>query len=110
MKEAQLISSHDASSSFTSVAYSLGDLREYSIEVSFSSATLNGSLALEASNTKTNWVQITESVQTVTSGASHLWTVMGAGYAHVRVAWTRTSGTGTASANLILKEFPVIRG
>jgi hypothetical protein len=110
MKEVELYSSADASSDIASISYLLGDLREYSVHVEFSSATLNGQLSLEASNDNADWVGIPESIQAVSSGASHLWTVMGAGYKYVRVYWDRSSGTGTITAKLVLKEFPVKQG
>jgi hypothetical protein len=107
MKEFELASSLSASSSANTNGYPIGDLREYSIHVIFSSGTLNGSLSLQTSNDNSDWVEIPESVQAVVSGASHLWTVRGAGYKHVRAAWTRTSGTGTLTAKMVVKEFPV---
>jgi hypothetical protein len=109
MKTYQLISAANAAVNQTSVPIRLADLTTYSVQVTFSSGTLNGTLALEVSNDATNYSALAGSSQAVSSGVSHLWTVNNAGYDYVRVTWTATSGTGTLSATAFLKEF-VVKG
>lgn len=110
MKEVELFSAADAGVSRDSVPFVIGDFREYSIQMKFSSATLNGTLSLEASNDEVEFVPLEESVQAVVSGTKHLWNVWGASYKCVRISWLRSSGTGTMTASFLLKEFPVKQG
>ncbi len=107
MKELQLASGIDAGSNFESVPMDLGDFTNYAVQVEFSSATLNGTLALEGSLDKTVWTTIPDSTQTVTSGGPHLWSATTAGYRYVKAVWTRSSGTGTATIKALLKETPI---
>jgi len=104
MKEDQLFSAADAAVNQTSVGVNIGDQKEYSVQVDFSSGTLNGTLTLEASNTNVNYVTISGTSQAIASGASHVYNVSGASYKYYRVKWTATSGTGTMTAVAILKE------
>ena len=109
MKNIALISAANAAVNQTSVPIRLSDLTTYSIQVTFSSGTLNGTLTLEVSNDNTNYSLLSSSSQTVASGVSHMWTVNNAGYDYVRVVWTASSGTGTLSAAAFLKE-TVVKG
>jgi len=104
MKEIELISAADAGSDVTSIGLNVGDLTHASIQISFSSGTLNGTLTLEASNDNTTYATISGSSQAVTSGAQHLYNITDAGFKYVRVFWDRTSGTGTITAKAVLKE------
>jgi len=106
MKESLLLNAATATSNVTSIPYQLNDSKDYSIHVNFSSTGLNGSLVLEASNTNAtnDYIPITESTQAVASGAKHMWNVYEAQYKFVRMAWTRTSGTGTITAYFVEKE------
>lgn len=109
MKNVAMISAANAGSNFTSVPIRLGDLVTFSVQVTFSSGTLNGTLKLQGSNDNSNWSDVAGSSQAVTSGASHLWTINNAGYDYVRVDWVNSSGTGTLSAEARIKEF-VVKG
>ena len=104
MKELQLVSAHDASTSFNSIGCQKGDLKDYSIQVVFSSATLNGTLTIEASNDNSNYVTISGTSQSIASGAGHMYNVTDANYKFFRLAWAATSGTGTLTANVTIIE------
>lgn len=88
----------------TSVPMDLGDLQTYSIAVDFTGSDLAGTLTLESSNDNSDFVTVASSSQAVTSAASHIWNVTGAGYRYVRVKWTASSGTGNITAKLVAKE------
>lgn len=109
MQDIQLMSAANAGANATSVQATLGDLSNFSIHVDFSSGTLNGTLTLECSNDNTDWVTVTGSTQSVASGASHMWNIANANYRYVRVVWAWTSGTGTATVRMIIKE-NVVKG
>ena len=109
MKEIQLVSAASAAVNITSVPATLGDLGQFSIHVKFSSGTLNGTLTLDCSNDGTDWVTVTGSSQSIAAGASHVWNISNANYKYVRVAYAATSGTGTMTATMTLKE-NVIKG
>lgn len=104
MKIDQLLSAADAAVNQTSVGVQLGDQKEYSVHVVFSSGTLNGTLTLEASNTDANYVTISGTSQAIASGAAHMYNVSGASYKFYRLKWVATSGTGTVTATAVLKE------
>ena len=104
MKEIEIVSATDASADITSAPVDLGEQTEYSVQVAFSSGTLNGTLTLEASNDKTTYATITGTSQAVASGAPHVYNVGGAGYRFFRLFWDATSGTGTATAKCLIKE------
>jgi hypothetical protein len=101
----------DVGDDYTSIPIQLNGVRELSIHVKFSSATLNGTLALEGSNDPTafsspdtaDWVSVDDSSQVVSSGASHMWNILGAMYKFIRWTWVYTSGTGTATSWMDLK-------
>lgn len=99
----------DAAVNVTSVAMDLGDLSNFSVGVDFTGSTLAGTLTLESSNDNSDFVTVANSSQSVTSAASHLWSVQGAGYRYVRVKWVAGSGTGNMTAKLVAKE-NVVKG
>lgn len=109
MKTIELISAANAASNITSVPLELGDLTTFSIHCDFSSATLGGSLDLEASNISGDFVSISGASQVIASGASHVFNVVNAAYKSVRVTWVQTGGTGTLTAVAVIKE-NVIKG
>lgn len=109
MKEIALISAGAAGADYTSTQLDMGDIVNLSIQVTFSSATLNGTLKLQASNDNTNYTDVTGSSQAIVSGASHMWGITNATYRYVRVVWTYTSGAGTLSSKAVIKE-SFIRG
>ena len=111
MKEFLLFNAVDASGTQTSVPMPLGDLDRYAAEVEFSSGTLNGTLTLEAKiKDSSSWKTVLNSSQAVVSGASHLWSVDNGEYVFVRIKWVASSGTGTITANGVVKENRVKEG
>jgi len=104
MKIDQLLSAANAAVNQTSIGVNIGDQREYSVQIDLSSATLEGTLTLEASNTNVNYVTISGTSQSITGGASHVYNVSGANYLYYRVKWVATAGTGTITATAVLKE------
>lgn len=104
MREVEILSAADASVDQNSVPYQLGDLFNYSVQATFSSATLNGDLQLQAANDESNWHDITGGFQSIVNGTTHLFNVMNAGYKYVRCTWANTSGTGTITMKVIVKE------
>ena len=113
MKQAILALAVDAATSKNSGAFDLGDLRDYSIQVNFSGSTLAGTLKLQAivgdaEYANADWVDIASSSQAITSAASHIWNVTGASYKFVRAVWTASSGTGTMTVTLFVKETVVV--
>lgn len=109
MKTVNLIKTQSGAANVTSSAYQLGDQQTFSCEVVFSGGggNLAGTLTLQASNDETgasNFITVSGSSQAVTSSASHMWNVTGAGYRWVRVFWNYTSGTGNITANLTVKD------
>lgn len=106
-----LASGATATSNYTSIVYELNGLDKYSIHVKFSDAGLAGTLKLQCSNDPTaftapssaDWVDVTNSSQSVVAGASHVWNVTEAMYKFVRFVWTRSAGTGTLTAWLEVK-------
>lgn len=111
MKDIALIQSTTAAVDVTSVAYDLGDLSTFSVSVDFSggAGNLAGTLYLQASNDGSDFVNVVNSDQAITSSASHVWNVVGAAYRYVRAFWDFTSGTGNITARLIAKE-TIVRG
>lgn len=107
MKEIELVSAADAGSNITSVAINLGDLETFSIHCDFSSGTLNGTVKLQASNDDSDYVDVSGSSQSISSGASHIFNVVNAAYKFVRVDWAQTSGTGTLTCKAVIKENPI---
>ena len=109
-----LSTAHDMGASFNSNAqildYSLG----YSIHGIIAGAPV-GSISLEGSNdpvpgdlsgaSVVNWLTIADSTQLVTGAGEVFWNYNGCFYKWVRVAYVRTSGTGTITLNLMGKGF-----
>lgn len=101
----------DASADYDGIPYQLSGIRDFSIHVKFSDNTVAGTLVLQGSNDPTaftapgsaDWVNVLDSDQTVTSGASHVWNVQGANYKVTRFVWTNASGGGTLTAWLEVK-------
>lgn len=105
MKTGQLISAADATVNPTvSVELEIGDLTTYSIQVTFSGATLGGALTLESSDDNVTYITVLNSSVTVVAAAPNMYNVSGAGYRFVRVRWVPTGGTGTITALGIIKE------
>jgi len=104
MKEALLIDAANAASTVTSVPFDLGDLTNYSVQCSFSSGTLNGALVLQGSLDNSTYGDIDSTSKSVVSGGAVIYSVDTAGYRYVRVKWTNTSGTGTITAKIYVKE------
>lgn len=111
MKQYTLISAQNAAANQNSIPLSLGDLKGFAIQVTFSSATLGGTLKLQARNSETaEWIDVEDSDQTVVAGAGHLWNVEKAQYYAVRVVWTASAGAGTLTAFAVAKETRIIGG
>lgn len=104
MKRIELLSAANAAVNQTSIGVDLGDAQGYSVEVAFSSGTLNGTLTLEASVGGTNYATITGSSQAIASGATHIYNITDAEYPYVRLKWVASSGTGTVTALHAIKE------
>ena len=109
MKEVALASAINAGASFNSVPLDLGDFVNASIQVSFSSGSLNGTLTLEASLDKVIWATVPSSSQAVAGGLPYIYSLTTAGYRYVRAVWTWTSGAGTSTVLAVLKEI-VVKG
>lgn len=107
MKEYQVASAQDVTSSFSSVPLDLGDMTNFAVQCAFSDASINGTLILQGSLDKITWTTIPNSSQVVGAGAHHMWSVEKAGYRYVRAGWTYTSGTGTVTIKAFLKEMPI---
>lgn len=110
----------DMESNFTLPPIWLGHIAYYSIQLVFAGGTPDGTFKLQASNdpgnqdkssggwdtsSMTNWTDIADSAQAVTSAGNHMWSVENAGYLWVRVVWTdsATSGTSLTSARAYVK-------
>lgn len=114
MKEISLVSAATAGSTTQSPALDLGDLRDFSVHVNFSGSNLAGTLSLQAIGTtaeyaNSDWVDISNSSQAVTSAASHVWNVTNASYKYVRAVWTYSSGSGNWTVTACLKE-SIVKG
>lgn len=110
MKTATLIPTSSAAVDVTSAAFDLGDITVYGVQVIFTGANVVGTLTLEASNNGSNFVTVASSSQAVTASAGAYWSVTGAGYRYVRVAWDYTSGTGNITVELSAKEVRIVGG
>lgn len=114
MKQYELVTNVDAGVNVTSVRLDLGDLKDYSIHVNFTGATLSGNLTLEASNdvdeATADWVLVTGSTQAIATAASHMWNISVANYRFVRVQWSYSAGAGNITVKAILKQMPVVEG
>lgn len=106
----KVINAADASTNQTSAAIDTNQIINMSVQGVFSSATLNGTLKIQASNdpcpggsfrnqfTPTNWVDIPNASASVTSGASVCIPLQNIAYGYIRVVYTASSGTGTVTA------------
>lgn len=109
MKIVTLIESTSGAASVNSAAYDLGDITTFSIEVDLTGANVVGTLTLESRDSDTAaWKTVANSSQAITASGDHIWSVTGAGYRYVRVAWVYTSGTGNISSTLVAKENRVV--
>ena len=112
MKTAELLAAQSGASSFTTVAYDLGDLDTFAIYVLFpGGGTLAGTLTVEASpdQTDANFVEVSGSSQAVTASTQHTWSLLGQGYRYVRVRWAYSSGAGNVQIKIQVKE-NVVKG
>ncbi len=100
-----------AGADYTSIPFQLGGVHRYSVQVSFSDASLGGTLTLQGSNdpiaftdpTNAKWIPDPDSVQVVAGGVGHMWNVTSASYKFTRFTWVRSAGTGTLTAWMDLK-------
>ncbi len=104
MLQYTLASAADASSFTSSVKLDLGDLKSYSIQVSFSGSNVVGTLTLVASDDDSIYTTVANSSVAVTASASTLYDVRDAGYRYVKVSWAYTSGTGNITIKAAVKE------
>lgn len=98
---------------FNSAAYRIDNVEGFSIcvKATETSATLAGTLKLQASNdafidrngkssftenTSATWVDITSSDESVSGSGNFMWNVDGTFYTAVRLSWDNTTGEGTA--------------
>lgn len=102
---------------FNGAAYHMEHLEGFSICAVWleSSATLAGTLKLQASNNgftdnvnnnenpNATWVDITGSSIAVSGAGSQFWNVSDVFYKAFRIVWTRTSGQGTYQAFITAK-------
>ena len=66
--------------------------------------TGTGSIALQISNDKTNWYDMTSSPVSITGNSSAIWTpTFGLGALYIRFRLTSTSGAIAATFNLVAK-------
>jgi hypothetical protein len=102
---------HSMGASFNTDAVYLGHIVNFAIQAVFT-GTPNGSFKLQCSNDKgdedkgnggwnarnvTNWTDITGSSFAVVAAGDVTWDSQNCGYRWVRVVWTRTASTGSAS-------------
>lgn len=102
-RTSQLFADTSATGSFTSIAYQLNGLTRYSLQVDFSDAGCTGVLALQYSNTNTNYTTDQDSQIAVTAGGVQLYNVFNAIYKYIRLLWTPTSGAGTITGTFEIK-------
>jgi hypothetical protein len=102
-----------STATLTSTPVRLESVDRYSIQAVYTGAPV-GSLKLQASNdplptgtgaaeSVTNWTDITGSTEAVAAAGSSLWVDLAAVFQWVRVYYTKTSGTGTLSARIVVK-------
>ena len=92
-----------AGSAFNTVGADLGGFSIYSIQVDFVGGALAGTGKIQASNTDTNYVDVSGATQTIAAGASILLSTSTAGYQYARLVWTPSGGAGTATTTTVLK-------
>lgn len=100
----------DMSASFNSDPFAVIRMDQCALTATVSSAsTLTGTLTVECCNDEgnnatgdasgvsglTNWVTIANTSQAITGNGSTTWNLSNMGYRWVRVAWTRSGGSGT---------------
>jgi hypothetical protein len=98
----------DLSASWTSDAFWLGHMKDFSIQLVFSGFPA-GVFRLQCSNDRENnvesasgvqnWSVVQGSTQTISAAGDHTWAISNAGYRWVRVQWVSAMGsTGTLSS------------
>jgi len=101
------ITATSAATSVTTPPVDLGDLTNYSVDITFTGSNVVGTLTLESSVFGTQWNTVSGSSQAVTASTNHEYTVCGASYRYFRLKWVYTSGTGNISARTFIKEMNV---
>lgn len=107
----QILSSQSMGASFNSTAVDVVPTDLASIQIVWTGGGApNGSFKLQVSNddvaacsSATNWSDYSGSTIAISGDGDLAYNVANLGYRCIRVAYTRTSGTGTANANLVMK-------
>ena len=107
MNQIILANTVSAGTTQNSGVLSLGDNTGYFIAIDFSGSDLAGTAKLQISSDNSDWIDLTDGSQSVTSAASKYWNISGAQYPYVRVSWTYTSGTGNWTVTATLKDLVV---
>lgn len=104
-------------STITSNPIRLDQIYGYAVQAIYTGSPV-GTLKLQAScdtppnqsqvsnggpDTVTNWTDITNATQAVTSAGNFIFNVNGAFYNYVRLVYTNTSGTGALTAQICIK-------
>jgi len=92
----KLAISESHATSFNTALVSI-EPRGYSVYAKWTetTASLVGVIKVQISSDGTNWEDLNSSSQDISGSGSYLWDVGFADYFYIRVAYTRTSGTGT---------------
>jgi hypothetical protein len=100
-----LASGTSANANFTTNAVAVGEFSTYSVTCNVTS-TATGTVALQASNdwaadetgpASPKWVEISGANSAIVTGSDVMFNVQNSGYTWMRVIYTSTSGTGTAT-------------
>jgi len=113
VKKDVILNAATATVSATSNPVLLDGIKDYSIHVDFSGASLAGTLKLQCSNDPTaisapstaDWVDVVSSSQSITSAGSYLFNQISQNYGAVRVTFTGSGGTGTMTAWFVAKYY-----
>lgn len=92
----------DMSADITSISIPLTSYYGFAVQALYTGSP-NGTLRLQASVDNTNWVDIGDSIVTITSAGTWIWNFIGNFCANMRVAYTASSGSGTLSAIIFAK-------
>lgn len=103
-----LLDAQSMGANFNSDPVKLKNYKGYSLQL-VATGTPNGSYKLQASNDPdinniSNWADITNSTQPITTSGITFYNVTDAYYMFVRLVYTRSSGTGTVTARVLLKD------
>lgn len=106
MKSITLVSAVSAAADITSIAFDLGDYKDFSLSAQFSDASLNGTLTLLSCNVDTtaDYGTVADSSKAIASGVAHTYNVTKYLPRYVKVKYAATSGTGTMTATLVVKD------